>query len=215
MPIKLYYHPLSSFCWKVLIALYENEIAFEPQLVDLGDPDSRAGFVALWPIGKFPVLRDETRDALVPESSVIIEYLQQYHPGPVALLPQEPELARQARAQDRFIDLYVHLPMQQIVGDRIRPAGKNDPYGLEQAKARLTTACGMLEQQLTGEHWVMGEDFSIADCAAAPALYYADRVAPLRRSHPNLGAYLQRLEQRPSFARVLEEAQPYFKMFPG
>lgn len=213
--LKLYCHPLASFCMKVLVALYENETAFEFRLVDLGDPASRAAFLALWPIGKFPVLHDEARERVVPESSIIIEYLDQIYPGRVALLPKDPELARATRLRDRFFDLYVHEPMQKIVTDKLRPAGQNDAHGVAQARALLQTAYDLLEKEMTSKTWAMGEDFSLADCAAAPALFYADKVAPLRAGHPNLASYLARLQARPSFARVLSEAQPYFALFPG
>jgi glutathione S-transferase len=213
--LDLYYHPLASFCWKALIALYENGTPFEPRLVDLGDPASRADFLKVWPIGKFPVLRDTARDHTVPESSVIVEYLAQHYPGRVQLVPSDGDLARQARFRDRFYDLYVHEPMQKIVTDRLRPADRNDPYGVEQARAMLATSLGMVEKDMAAKTWAMGEAFGMADCAAAPALFYADKVVPFGASHKNAAAYLERLKQRPSFARVLKEAEPYFKMFPG
>ncbi len=213
--LTLYYHPLASFCHKVLVALYENEVGFTPHLVDLGDPDANAAFKRIWPIGKFPVLRDEARDRTVPESSIIIEYLAQHYPGPVALVPADPEQAREARLKDRFFDLYVHEPMQKIVGDKLRPDGQHDPFGVAQAQALLKVAYGMLEQTLAGRRWAMGEAFGIADCAAAPALYYADLVLPLGAEHPQVSAYRSRLIDRPSFGRVLQEAEPYFHLFPG
>jgi glutathione S-transferase len=214
MSLTLYMHPLASYCWKVLIALYENETPFEPRLVDLGDPVAREQFHALWPIGKFPVLHDATRDALVPESAIILEYLAQHHPGPRELVPRDPDRARQCRLRERFFDLYVHEPMQQIVGDRLRPEGAHDPFGVEQARARLRVAYAMIEREMADATWAFGPDFSAADCAAAPALYYANLVAPFVDTHPNVAAYLRRLEARPSFARVLAEAEPYFAMFP-
>ena len=215
MSLELYFHPLASFCWKALIALYENDTPFEPRLVDLMDESSAAAFKKIWPIGKFPVLRDEARGRTVPESSTIIEYLAQYYPGRTQLLPADPDLARQARFRDRFYDLYVHQPMQKIVADRIRPEGRYDPHGVEEAKALLRTSLGMIDEDMGARVWAMGDPFTMADCAAAPALFYADKVMPFAGTHGNAAAYLQRLKQRPSFARVLEEAQPYFKMFPG
>jgi glutathione S-transferase len=212
--LKLYFHPLASFCWKPLIALYENATAFEPVLVDLGNADSRAAFFAVWPIGKFPVLEDAARAQLVPESSIIIEYLAQHYPGQSVLVPSDLDLARETRLLDRFYDSYIMEPMQKVVGDRIRPDGKRDPFGVEQAKATLRTSYGVCEQALAGKAWAMGDSFSMADCAAAPALFYADKVVPLGDAHPNTTAYLQRLRARPSFARVLREAEPYFAMFP-
>jgi len=210
--LTLYYHPLSSFCWKVLIALYENETPFTPHLVDLGNPEASAAFKALWPIGKFPVLRDEER--IIPESTIIIEYLAQRHPGPTPLIPADPELAHETRLSDRVIDCYVHDPMQRIVGDRLRPADKKDPLGVEFARARMETALGMLDAQMESRRWAIGERFTLADCAAAPALYYANKVAPFGDRHLATRRYLDRLMQRPSFARTLKEAEPYFSMFP-
>lgn len=215
MSLKLYYHPLASFCWKVLIALYENDTPFEPHIVDLMDQASAAAFKQIWPIGKFPVLRDEARDRTIPESSIVIEYLGQHYPGPMPLIPADADLARQVRFRDRFYDLYVHEPMQKIVTDRLRPAGKNDPYGVEQARALLQTSLGVIDRDMAAKTWAMGEPFTMADCATAPALFYADKVMPFAATHRNAAAYLSRLKQRPSFARALEEAQPYFKMFPG
>jgi glutathione S-transferase len=219
MPLKLYFHPLSSFCQKVLIALYENDTAFEPQVVDLLDPAQDAAFKAMWPIGRFPLLRDEARDRLIPESSIIIEYLDQHHPGRTRFLPAEPERARETRMRDRFFDLYVNTPVQKIVTDKLRPAGMNDPFGVEQAKAQVRTAYDLIERDLDGKTgvktWAMGDTFTMADCAAAPALFYADKVLPFSATHKNTAAYFQRLMERASYARALKEAQPYFAMFPG
>lgn len=214
MSLTLYYHPLSSFCWKALIALYETGTPFQPLHVDLGDPTSRAAFLKVWPIGNFPVLRDEASGETIPESTIIIEYLTQHYPGGVELVPADPEAAREVRLCDRVYDLYVHQPMQRIVGDRIRPAGSKDPYGVEESRRLLRTALDMLEPQTGAHTFAAGESFSLADCAAAPALYYANKVMPFAETHPNLTKYLDRLMRRPSFARVLEEAQPYFKYFP-
>jgi glutathione S-transferase len=150
MSLTLYYHPLSSFCWKVLIPLYENGVTFEPKLIDLGNEAARAELLAVWPIGKFPVLRDAKRDRVVPESSTIIEYLDQHYRGPVRLLPDDPDLARQTRLRDRFFDLYIHLPMQKIVGDRLRPPGSKDAWGVDEARRQLATSFGMIEGDLAG-----------------------------------------------------------------
>ena len=215
MSLTLYFHPLASFCWKVLIALYENDTPFEPRVVDLMDPASSAAFTKIWPIRKFPVLRDDARDRTIPESSIIIEYLAQCYPGRTQLVQTDPDLARQVRFRDRFCDLYVHEPMQKIVTDTLRPAGKNDSHGVEDAKALLRTSLGMIDRDLASKTWAMGEAFTMADCAAAPALFYADKVMPFGDTHRHAAAYLGRLTQRPSFARVLAEAQPYFRMFPG
>jgi glutathione S-transferase len=214
MSLKLYFHPLSSFCQKALVALYENDTPFEPQIVDLGDEASSAEFKRIWPIGKFPVLRDEAKDRTVPESSIIIEYLVQHYPGRTQLVPADADLARQTRFRDRFYDLHVHEPMQKVVGDRLRPAASKDPYGVEQAKTRLQTAYGMIEQDMATKSWAMGDAFSMADCAAAPSLFYANLVMPFGDTHRNVARYFGRLMERPSFARTVKEAQPYFHMFP-
>ena len=187
MTLKLYYHPLASFCQKVLIALYENDTPFEPHIVDLADARSAADFKKMWPIGKMPVLRDDAKDRTVPESSIIIEYLAQHYPGRTQLLPPDADLARQTRLRDRFYDFYVHEPMQKIVLDRLRPKGKNDPYGVEQAKSLLATAYGMIDQEMAARTWAMGDDFSMADCAAAPALFYANEVMPFADTHQDRG----------------------------
>ena len=214
MTLKLYFHPLASYCHKVLIALYEHDIAFEPILVDLGDEKSSAAFRALWPLAKFPVLRDEARNCTVAESTVIIEYLDAYRPIAAPFVPADGDLAWQTRMWDRFYDLYVQEPMQKIVGDRLRPAGRTDPFGTEQAVAQLGRSYAMIEARMKSNSWAMGDAFTLADCAAAPALFYANTVVPLGSEHRSTRAYLDRLMARPSFARVLEEAQPYFAMFP-
>jgi glutathione S-transferase len=215
MSLTLHMHPLASYCWKVLIALYENDTPFEAHLVELSDPEVAAAFKALWPTGKMPLLRDAARDRTVPETSIIIDYLQTWYPGPVRFIPEDPEAALRVRLLDRLFDLYVQEPMQRIVGDRLRPEGAKDPHGVDQARAQLAMAYGLLETELAGRTWAAGEAFSLADCAAAPALFYANKVAPLTSAHPTVSAYLDRLLARPSFGRVLREAEPYFAMFPG
>jgi glutathione S-transferase len=214
MSLRLYFHPLASFCHKVLIALYEGGIAFEPIVVDLGDERSSAAFRAVWPMAKMPVLRDEGRNRTVAESTVIIEYLDAYYAGPTRFIPADPDRAWQTRMWDRFYDHYIQEPMQKIVADRLRPAGQTDPFGVEQARGQLYQAYGVLEQAMEAKTWAMGDDFTLADCAAAPALFYANTVAPFAAAQRNLPAYLDRLMARASFARVLEEAQPYFELFP-
>lgn len=214
MSLTLYFHPLSSFCHKALIALYENGTPFTGKLVNLQDEGERAAFHALWPVGKFPVLQDSARDRMVPESSIIIEYLDQHYPGQTRFIPVDPEQARMTRFGDRFYDLHIHLHMQKIVGDRLRPAGAKDPHGVADARTRMAAALSLADKQMAGRTWAMGETFTMADCAAAPALFYADRVAPLAGPYPNAAAYLGRLKARPSYARTLKEAEPYFKFFP-
>lgn len=214
MSLRLYFHPLSSFCQKVLVALYENDTPFVPQIVNLMDPDEATAFRKIWPIGRFPVLRDEVADRLVPESTIIIEYLAQRYPGRTPLLPPEPDAALRTRLQDRFYDLYLNVPMQRIVFDRLRPADQRDPQGVDEARALLRTALDIVERDMAGRTWATGEAFSMADCAAAPAMYYANLVSPFGETHRNAAAYLDRLAARPSFARVLKEAEPYRTMFP-
>ncbi|MBC7983948.1 MAG: glutathione S-transferase family protein [Candidatus Obscuribacterales bacterium] len=214
MSLKFYFHPLSSFCHKVLIALYENDTPFERHIVDLGSETSRAEFLRIWPIGKFPVLHDEERDQIVPESSIIIEYLDQRYPGQVKLIPVDAGVAREMRMRDRFFDLYVNASMQKIVTDKLRPAGQNDFFGVEQAKAQLQTALAIIDQDMSDKTWVMGEAFTMADCAAAPGLFYADMVMPFGVKFKNATAYLRRLMQRPAYERVLKEAEPYFALVP-
>jgi glutathione S-transferase len=214
MSLKLYFHPLSSFCHKVLIALYENDTPFKPILVDLGNAESRAAFKKVWPIGKFPVLRDDAHDRTVPESTTIIEYLGQHFPGKTKLIPADPDLARQTRFRDRFFDLHVHMYMQKVMGDRRRPAGKNDPHGVEDAQTRMRTAYDMIEADMATKTWAMGDAFTLADCAAAPALFYGNMALPFGDTHRNVAAYFARLKARPSFARALKEAEPYFHLVP-
>ncbi|MGZ5940592.1 MAG: glutathione S-transferase family protein [Rhizomicrobium sp.] len=214
MSLTLHFHPLSSFCWKALIALYENDTPFAPNMVDLGNAAERAALLKLWPIGKFPVLRDDTRDQTVPESSIIIEYLDRHYPGRTRFIPAEPGLAWQTRLRDRFYDLYLHLPMQKIIGDRLRAEGKKDPHGVEEAREQLRTSYRMIEAQMSAGTWAMGDAFGLADCAAMPALFYGNMVEPFGDAHKNVAAYFERLKARPSVARVLKEAGPYFNMVP-
>ena len=212
MSLTLYFHPLSSFCWKALIALYDADIPFEPKVVDLGNPSERAAFQAVWPLAKFPVLRDEARGRTAPESTIIVEYLTQYYPAASGLIPADPDLARQVRLLDRVIDNYIHLPLQQVVNERMRPEDRRDPFGADQARANIRQGYDLVAPMIAGP-WAMGEAFTLADCAALPALYYADYAVPLT-GWPALATYLERLKARPSVARVLEEARPFFKYFP-
>ena len=214
MSLTLHFHPLASYCHKVLIALYENDTPFAPNRVDLSSASERAALLKLWPIGKFPVLVDQARNQTLPESTVIIEYLDRHYPGGTRFIPADADAALQTRLRDRFYDLYVHEPMQKIVGNRIRPDGNKDPHGVEEARARLRTSYGMIDQEMATRKWATGEAFSLADCAAAPALFYANEVMPFGDTHRNIAAYFGRLKARPSYARVLKEAEPYFAMFP-
>jgi glutathione S-transferase len=212
MSLELYFHPLSSFCQKVLVALYENDTQFTPRIVNLMEEKSRAAFLKIWPIGKFPVLRDG--DQTIPESSMIIEHLDRKFPGRTRFVPIDPEQALMTRGADRFFDLYVNMPLGKIVTDRLRPEGKNDPYGVEGARRQLDVALDLTEQHMANRAWAAGDAFSMADCAAAPALHYANMVAPFGKTHRNSAAYLDRLYARPSFARAVAEAQPYLDMVP-
>jgi glutathione S-transferase len=217
MTLKLYAHPLSSYCHKAIIAFYENDVPFELELV--GDPTQTdpavwAEFTKMWPPAKFPVLKDEKRDWFVPESTIIIEYLAQHYPGKTKLIPDDPDRARQIRMGDRFYDLYVHNVMQELMADRRRPEGQKRPDDVASAQKRLTTALDMLESEIGNSRWAMGDDYTMADCAASPALFYGHMAMPFDKTHPNVFAYRQRLMERPSYARVLQDAEPYFKLLP-
>ena len=215
MALTLYFHPLASFCHKALIALYENDTPFTPHFVDLMDEGQNAAFKRLWPIGKFPVLRDDTRNRTIPESTTIIEYLAQYYPGSSNLIPDDAEAAFETRGLDRFYDLHIHEPMQKIIVDRLRPEGQRDKLCVEQARNVLRTALGIAEKDMARRTWATGERFGMADCAAAPTLFYVNMaVMPLIGAYPNLSAYLDRLTERPSYARALIEAEPFLKHVP-
>lgn len=214
MSLTLYYHPLASFCWKVQLALLENSTPFVGEIVNLGEAESRARFVDIWPLAKMPVLRDDARDRTVPETTIIVEYLDRYYPGAQKLLPADEELRLDARLWDRFFDLYVQQPMQRIVAQQLRPEGERDPRAVPESTATLQTAYGMLERQLATRTWAIGDAFSVADCAAFPALFYAGTLVPYAEAHPRTAAYFERLLQRPSVQRVLDEARPYFKYYP-
>jgi glutathione S-transferase len=210
--MQLYAHPFSSYCQKVLIALYENDLAFEWRLLANGDEQVAAELAALWPLKKMPVLVDRGRT--VVETIVIIEYLGIHHPGPVRLIPEAAEAALDVRMMDRFFDNYVMTPMQKIVFDFIRGPDERDPSGVKDARRLLETAYGWLDERIAGREWATGAGFSLADCAAAPALFYADWVHPVATTFANLRRYRQRLLARPSFARAVDEARPYRKLFP-
>jgi len=210
MPLTLYYHPLSSYCHKVLVALYEQAIEFEKKIIDLTNEADRSVLQALWPPCKFPVIRDHARQRNLAESSVIIEYLDHFHAGQHPLIPADWDTALEVRLWDRFFDLHVQTPMQQIVADRLRGTHGD----LTRERAALMTAYGMLERQLAGRTWVASPDFSLADCAACPALFYASTLLPFPTDYRHLQGYFERLTQRPSFQRVIDEARPYFSLYP-
>jgi glutathione S-transferase len=209
--LTLHMHPLASYCWKVLIALYEAETPFQIVQID-GAPKDSAAYSELWPIAKMPLLQDGER--VVPETSIIIEYLQAYHPGSAVLIPADGDAAREVRLWDRFFDLYVHAPMQKFVSDRLRPKGAKDAAGVEEARATLDTAYAMLDRRMAERTWAAGDAFSMADCAAIPPLFYVDAVHPYRVAYPALAAYFERLVSRPSVHRAIREAQPWLRYFP-
>jgi glutathione S-transferase len=209
--LQLFAHPFSSYSQKVLIAFYENETPFEYRILDPDHPENGADLARLWPPAKFPLLLDDGRPLM--ESSAIIEYLQLSYPGPVRLIPEEPAAALEVRLLDRVFDNHVMTLMQRVVGDALRPPERRDPVGVEETKAALDRIYGWLESHLVGRQWASG-DFSLADCAAAPSLFYADWVRPNDGRFPTLAAYRGRLIARPSFARAVEEARPYRSYFP-
>ncbi|MEO3434631.1 glutathione S-transferase family protein [Inquilinus sp. CAU 1745] len=214
MALTLYLHPLASFCHKVLIGLYENDTPFESSFVDFSNAGSAAAHIERWPVGKIPVLYDSVGNRVIAETSIMIEYLQRHYAGPVQLIPNEPERQLDVRLWDRFFDLYVSVPMQKIVGDRIRPEGAADPHGVAEAHATLETAYDMIEEQIEGRSWIAGGTFTMADCSALPALFFGSIVHPIGDGRPQARDYLERLLARPSVQRVLAEAQPYFEFFP-
>lgn len=209
LPI-LHAHPFSSYSWKVLIALYENETPFELRLLE--DEASWTELEQLWPIRLMPVLIDGER--MLAESSIIIEYLAMMHSGPVELIPSDPHIALRTRFLDRFFDNYVMGPMQKIVGDHLRPEAGRDAYGVSDARAKLGRAYRWIDVNVPMDGWAVGEEFTLADCAAAPSLFYADWVEPIPEECQNARAYRARLLARPSVARAVDEARPYRGYFP-
>lgn len=207
--LVLHAHPFSSYCQKAAIAFYEKGVAFELKLV--ADQDDWAALAEIWPIKRFPLLT--VGDRQVPEASIIIEFLEQMHPEP-ALIPADPRAALDVRMMDRIFDNYVMEPMQKIVGDALRPEGGKDAVGVERAHALLETSYAWLETRLAGKTWACGEEFTLADCAAGPSLFYADWVHAIPESCPNLRAYRARLNARPSMARAIDEARQYRAFFP-
>ena len=213
MPLKLYHHPLSSYCHKALIALYENDIPFEPVVVDLSDETSSAPMRALWPVGKFPVLHDEERGHAVAEATVIIDYLDAHY-ARTRIIPTDADAAWQARMWDRFFDLYVMEKQGKFVDDNLRPPEARDPLGVARAKEALEKSYAIFEQKLGNNIWAMGDTYGLVDCAASPALFYATLAVPIPETAPNLKAYYERLVRRPSYARALKAAEPFFHWVP-
>jgi glutathione S-transferase len=212
MNLKLYAHPFSSYCQKVLVALYENDTPFEWRMLSPDHPQVLQDWAALWPLKRMPVLVDA--DRTVFESSIIIEHLGLHHPGPVSLLPADASIAIEVRSMDRFFDNYISTPQQKVVTDSLRPEAERDARGVADARAMLEVAYRWLDQRMAGREWAAGETFSLADCAAAPFLFYADWTHRIDRSFANVIAYRQRLLARPSFARAVDEARPYRPLFP-
>jgi glutathione S-transferase len=206
----LYAHPFSSYCQKALIALYENQTPFEYRMLE--DPGAMEELTALWPMKRFPVLVDAGRTVF--EATSIIEYLGVHYPGPVHLVPDDADTALEVRMLDRFFDNYVSTPQQKIVADRLRPEAVRDPHGVAEARAMLDTAYAWLDEAMADRQWAAGERFSLADCGAAPFLFYADWTERIDPAFANLLDYRRRLLARPSFARAVEEARPFRKYFP-
>jgi glutathione S-transferase len=211
MSLQLLAHPFSSYCQKVLTALYENGTAFELQLLEPGQP-AMDELARRWPLRRFPVLVEGDRTVI--EATCIIEYLDLHHPGPVRWIPDDPETALEVRFMDRFFDNYISTPQQKIVADRLRAEPDRDPHGVQQARGMLETSYAWLDRVMAGRQWAAGDAFTLADCAAAPFLFYADWTHRIDARFANVRAYRQRLLARPSFARAVDEARPYRGYFP-
>lgn len=212
MALQLFAHPFSSYCQKALIAFYENDVAFEMRMVAPDHPANVEVLAARWPIGKFPILVDG--EQTIVEATSIIEHLTVHYPGPSRLIPEDPALAVEVRMLDRIFDNYVMTPQGKCVFDALRKPDDRDPYGVTQARAMLETAYAWLDARMAGREWAVGETFSLADCAAAPSLFYADWTHAIPAELENLRAYRCRLLARPSFARAVDEARPYRSYFP-
>ena len=210
MALTLYAHPFSSYCQKVLIALYENGTPFELRLLE--GAEAMAELAARWPLRKFPVLVDGDRTVI--EASVIVEYLDLHHRGPVRMIPADADAALEVRFMDRFFDNYISTPQQKFVFDALRPEGARDPHGVEEARRMLEAAYAWLDARLAGRTWAAGGDFSLADCGAGPFLFYADWTHRIDERHANVRAYRARLLARPAFARAVDEARRYRHYFP-
>lgn len=205
-------HPLSSYCWKVFIALDEAGLPYELAHIDLADEQAAGRFRQISPFGMMPVLEDPAHGVATPEATVIIQHLARAYASAAHLVPQGGH-ALDVAFWDRVFDLHVQNHLQRVVGDRLRAPGTRDPFGVAQAKAALSRAYEVVEARMADREWVAG-GFSMADCAACPALHYAHKIVPIGAAFPKTAAYLARLEARPSFARVLEAAQPYAHFFP-
>ena len=212
MALELFSHPFSSYCQKALIAFYENETPFTVRMLSPDDPATGAEFARLWPIRRFPILVDGGRTLF--EATTIIEYLQTSHPGPVRLIPQDSQAAVEVRMMDRLFDNYISTPQQKVVFDALRSPESRDAHGVAEARAMLDTMYAWLDGVMADREWAAAGTFSLADCAAAPALFYADWTHQIDARFSNLRAYRTRLLARPSFARAVDEARPYRRFFP-
>jgi glutathione S-transferase len=212
MKPALYAHPFSSYCQKALIALYENSTDFEYRMLSQDQPQNMADLEACWPVKRFPILKDRGHDIF--EATIIIEYLQRHHPGPVRLIPDDADAALDVRMLDRFFDNYISTPQQKVVFNAIRPEADRDPYGVAEARQMLERAYGWLDRRMQHRQWASGDGFSLADCAAAPALFYADWTHAIAPNFTHVITYRKRLLARPSFARAVDEARPYRSYFP-
>lgn len=212
MKPQLFAHPFSSYCQKVLVAIYENGTDFDYRMLSPQEAGTVEEWQSIWPIKRFPVLKDG--ENTVMEATIIIEYLMLNYPGSVRLIPENPQAALRTRMMDRFFDNYIMTPMQKVVFNQIRPEADRDPYGVNEAKAMLDDAYGWLDGVVAKTEWAAGDTFTLADCAACPSLFYADWVHPIAETFPNVRAYRTRLLARPSFARAVDEGRPYRAFFP-
>ena len=209
--LQLYAHPFSSYCQKVLIALWADGTEFEYKMLDDQHPENLAELKRRWPFALFPLLVDD--GTTVVETTPIIEHLAACHPGPTRWIP-EGALGRRVRFLDRFFDLYVMNNMSMPVFDALRPEGSRDPFGVEKALSGLRTAYDWLEANIGDGPWAAGDDFTLADCGAAPSLFYADWVEEIGAARPRLAAYRARLLAHPIVVRAVDEARPYRAFFP-
>ncbi len=212
MTIQLFGHAFSSYTQKALIALYENGTPFQFRALTRDDPETAAEFAALWPLQRFPIIVDGKRTVL--EASIVVEYLDLHYPGPVRLIPADADAALEVRTMDRFFDNYLSGSVQKVVFDSLRPEAERDRFGVNEARAMLDKTYAWLNPLMAERTWAAGDSFSLADCAAAPALFYADWTHPIPDACANLKRYRQRLLARPSCARAVDEARPYRSYFP-
>ena len=214
MSLVLHLHPLSSYCQKVVVGLHELDAPFEAITVNLMDPSARAAFESLWPTAKIPLMEDKNQGRVIPESSIMLEYAQRYARKGATLLPSDLDAQLEARLWDRLFDNYVMTPMQKLVGDRIRPETERDARVVAEARNTLQMAYGMIDRHMSDRTWAVCEEFSLADCAAAPSLFYAGIASPWSADLQHLAAYFERLLGRESVRRALADARPHFEYFP-